>query len=104
MRTTFAIPLILAFGLAGAAAAQPSTPSADNHAQTISTAGSPQKTEATPDQPRSQAENPEAAAALLIAIRHREDLERMTKIACAAGDTSKCQAPKASDAARSPSP
>jgi hypothetical protein len=103
MRTTFTIPLILAAGLAGAAAAQPSTPAADSHAQSVSTAAPSQRTEAAPAQSKAQSENPEAAAALVIAVRHAEDLERMARLACAAGDTSKCQAPMPADAARSPS-
>ncbi|HEX2816853.1 MAG TPA: hypothetical protein VHN39_10675 [Phenylobacterium sp.] len=101
MRIALAFPLILALGLAGAAGAQPAASLADSHAQTVSTAVSLQKAEPVSLQARAQPENPEAAAALLIAIRHAKDLERMAKLACAAGDTSKCQAPKAATSAPS---
>jgi hypothetical protein len=103
MRITFALPLIIACGLAGAATAQPPAPSADNHAQTVSTAVAPQKPEAAQAPSRAQSEDAQAAAALVIAVRHAEDLERMARLACAAGDTSKCRGPSSADTARSPS-
>jgi hypothetical protein len=103
MRIALALPLILALGFAGAATAEPSRPPTNGPAQTVSTVPTPQKPEAASVQSTAQSENPEAAAALLIAVRHAEDLERMAKLACAAGDSSKCPAPKAAAAAPSPS-
>ncbi len=93
MRIAFAVPLILVLGLAGAAVGQPSAPSVDRHIQNASTTEAPQKMTPNLAHATAQSENPEAAAALLIAVRHRENLERIAKLACAAGDTSKCLAP-----------
>jgi hypothetical protein len=105
MRIAFAVPLILVCGLASAAvaqtsASQTSAQSADNHVQTVSTAAS----QAAPTEPKAQTDNPEAAAALAMAIRQQEAQDRrIAQYACASGDTSKCPAGDAPRSAGSPS-
>lgn len=104
MRIALALPFALACVLAGAAVAQTTTPSADIHAQTVSTAAVSQTIEPSQAPAKAQNDNPEAAAALALSIRHREEEDqRIARIACAAGDTSKCPAAAMTSTARSPS-
>lgn len=100
MRFAVAVPLIVAGGLAFPALAQSAGPSAASPAKDVSSAVA--NTNASQHQP--QVSNPEADAALAIAIRQREAQERMLQMACKAGDTSKCQMANASTTAKTPSP
>lgn len=105
MRIAFAIPLTLVCGLALPAQAQSAQPSADSHAQTVSTAAT--KPDAAPPeaQKRSQEQEDQAAAALAMSIRRHEiEEQRIARIACAAGDASKCQAANAPTTASTPAP
>ena len=107
MRTALVIPLILACGLAGPALAQPAAAPAANPVQVASNAtlvanAGAANTGAT--QTQAKPANPDADAALAIAIRQREAQERMAQMACNAGDTSKCQAANAPTTAKTPSP
>ena len=106
MRITFAIPMILACGLALPAAAQPAAQPADGRVQTASATAPPASAEAGPTAAQRAKEQEEsAAAALAMSIRQREIEERrIAKYACLAGDTSKCQAADASADGKTPSP
>ena len=101
MRIALIASLILACGLATPVLAQ-SAPAADHGKDASSAAPAPKTEDQAPA--RVQASNPEADAALAIAIRQREARERLLQMACAAGDTSKCQPANASTTASTPSP
>ena len=95
MRTAI-VSLALACALATPALAQ----TADKTAPAAATGN---RTDAVQISAKPKTEDAEAAAALVIAVRHAEDLERMAKLACAAGDTSKCPKPTSAPPAGSPS-
>ena len=103
MRAAFALPLILAFGLAGPALAQSPPQPADSHVQNVSTSSS--ESAPTPAQLRAKEQEEGAAAALAMSIRAREaEEQRIARYACAAGDASKCQPTNAPTTAKTPSP
>jgi len=86
MRAALIVSLILAGGMAGAAAAQGGQ-APDKPTQTA---------QATAPVQKAQTQNEDAAAALSLTIRHREEQEqRIARMACAAGDASKCPMVKA---------
>ena len=106
MRAIFALPLVLAGGVAGAALAQSAPQPADARVQTISTAAAPAEPARVPVAvtAHDKSEEDAAAAALAMSIRHRQAEEaRIARYACAAGDASKCEAANAQASAGSPS-
>ena len=104
MRLALALFLTLACALP--AAAQPAAGPAADRAPAVAQAATPAKTETGQRTAPAvvASNNPEADAALAVAIRQREAQERLLQMACAAGDTSKCQPANASTTARTPSP
>lgn len=99
MRLVFALPLILACGLAAPALAQPAAPTAS------STAATGSKVDAVQTPAKPNARDQDAAAALAMAIRqHEAEEQRIARVACAAGDTAKCQLVKVDTTAKTSSP
>ena len=95
MRVLCALTLFAALGAAGAASAQPNSP--------LPAQAQPPGSPKIPD---AASEKASADQALAMTIRaQKEQDERIARIACAAGDTSKCPQPeKAATTPRTPSP
>jgi len=95
------ISCLLAFSAAGAALAQPADKPTDKPAPAVAATGD--KADAVQTSEKAKSEEAQATAALAIAVRRAEDLERMARLACAAGDTSKCPKDKPAASPGSPS-
>ncbi len=99
MRIALVASVVLVCGIALPAFAQPAPPSAPPVAATGA------KVDAVQARSKPPEDQEATAAALAMAIRqHDIEEQRIARIACAAGDTAKCQLVKADTTSKTPSP